>query len=174
MAAKARPKGPTDADLDDFRLERCGKAACKSGEKVLTKAAATGVAAAAGAALKGGPSTTASARVACPPNKEELGRASWTLLHTMAEYYPDKPNDSDKRDMNDFLRTFGKFYPCDYCAKDLRHYMKDHPPVVDSRQQLAYWMCLAHNDVNAKLSKPQFDCSKTWERYREAPEDSPC
>ncbi|XP_013789564.2 FAD-linked sulfhydryl oxidase ALR-like [Limulus polyphemus] len=56
----------------------------------------------------------------CPLDKDELGRNTWSLLHTMAAYYPDKPSFSDQEDMKKFVTIFSKFYPCDYCAADLR------------------------------------------------------
>eukprot|EP00039_Didymoeca_costata_P014423 m.232992 g.232992 ORF g.232992 m.232992 type:complete len:91 (-) comp16022_c0_seq34:1140-1412(-) len=28
----------------------------------------------------------------CPENSETLGKGSWSMLHTMAAYYPEKPN----------------------------------------------------------------------------------
>lgn len=56
----------------------------------------------------------------CPLDKDELGRKSWGLLHTMAAKYPDYPTDTDKRDMTTFFNLFAKFYPCEMCAADLR------------------------------------------------------
>ncbi|XP_031347931.1 FAD-linked sulfhydryl oxidase ALR isoform X2 [Photinus pyralis] len=59
-------------------------------------------------------------RLDCPLDKDELGNATWGLLHTMASKYPDQPNEEQKRDMKQFFNLLGKFYPCEYCAKDLR------------------------------------------------------
>ena len=38
----------------------------------------------------------------------------------MAAYYPDKPNDNEKRMMSNFIESFAYFYPCKPCAKDLK------------------------------------------------------
>jgi mitochondrial FAD-linked sulfhydryl oxidase len=35
--------------------------------------------------------------VECPPDKDELGRSTWTFLHTMAAYYPEEPSDADQK-----------------------------------------------------------------------------
>jgi len=42
----------------------------------------------------------------------------------------------------------------------------DLAAVVRGRATLGRWLCDAHNDVNAKLGKKLFDCSKWEERWR--------
>lgn len=37
---------------------------------------------------------------------------------------------------------------------------------LDSREKFGLWMCMAHNAVNVKLEKPEFDCNKWQERWR--------
>ncbi|VDP85071.1 unnamed protein product [Echinostoma caproni] len=110
----------------------------------------------------------------CPPDKPELGRATWTLLHTMAAYYPVEPSERDKQDMAGFLRGFGLFYPCVPCAHDLRKNMILNPPQLQSREALSGWLCMQHNLVNKKIHKPLFDCSKVLERWRYGWKDGSC
>src|SRR4051812_46643713 len=38
----------------------------------------------------------------CPPDSEQLGRATWTFLHTMAVYYPEVPSYEQQRNMRTF------------------------------------------------------------------------
>ncbi|KAF9173322.1 hypothetical protein BGX21_001320 [Mortierella sp. AD011] len=110
----------------------------------------------------------------CPPDKEILGRATWTFLHTMAAYYPEKPSAMEQSTMKSLLSSFSQFYPCGYCAEHLRQEMKVDPPKVESRKELAWWMCGMHNKVNEMLGKDIFDCNKLDERWRDGPADGRC
>ncbi|KAL3315713.1 hypothetical protein Ciccas_005655 [Cichlidogyrus casuarinus] len=114
------------------------------------------------------------ARADCPPDKNELGRSTWTLLHSMAAYYPDSPTEQQKSGMYAFLKQFAEFYPCHHCSKDLKTNMVKIPPKLDSRMDLSGWLCVQHNQVNAKLHKPFFDCSKVEERWRKGWSDGSC
>lgn len=48
----------------------------------------------------------------CPADSVALGRAAWTLLHTTAAYYPDRPAPSQMDSMRLFMSTFADNYPC--------------------------------------------------------------
>lgn len=56
--------------------------------------------------------------VECPEDAFTLGRKTWSFLHTMAAYYPEKPSQDDKRDMTEMMRLLSRFYPCHECAED--------------------------------------------------------
>ncbi|XP_060564979.1 FAD-linked sulfhydryl oxidase ALR-like [Ruditapes philippinarum] len=110
----------------------------------------------------------------CPVDKDELGRNTWSFLHTMAANYPQKPSEQQQQDMTDFMHLFSKFYPCDYCAKDFRNDLKQHKPETKSQDSLSQWLCKMHNIVNVKLGKPKFDCSRVNERWRDGWADGSC
>ncbi|KAJ5970746.1 FAD dependent sulfhydryl oxidase Erv1 [Penicillium vulpinum] len=114
----------------------------------------------------------------CPPDVEELGRSTWTLLHSMAATYPEKANMEHQANMSGFLKFFSKLYPCWVCADDFRTWMA-HPsgrnqPKLGSRKEFGWWMCEAHNEVNRKLGKKEFDCNFWEERWRTGWKDGRC
>lgn len=110
----------------------------------------------------------------CPPDVEQLGRATWTFLHTTAAYYPDKPTPKQRANMLSLLHALPILYPCTWCAQDLGESLAVHPPDVRNRTALSLWLCQRHNEVNEKLGKETFDCSKVDERWRDGPADRSC
>ncbi|KAI0363140.1 FAD-dependent thiol oxidase [Pilatotrama ljubarskyi] len=112
----------------------------------------------------------------CPPDVEQLGRATWTFLHTTAAYYPDAPSMAHRVSMLSLLRALPVLYPCSVCATHLGETMKTRPPDVSSRAALSRWLCEQHNEVNERLGKEKFDCSveKLDERWKDGPADGSC
>jgi len=111
----------------------------------------------------------------CPPDVEQLGRSSWTLLHSIAASYPERPTPNQQTETRQFMQLFGKMYPCWVCADDFRAWMKQgNEPRVSNRQEFSQWMCEAHNAVNVKLGKKTFDCAKWDERWRTGWKDGRC
>ena len=152
-------------------------------QKKSSKGAATTMAAMFGAAATGSSSSSSRSTPSqrpdepppgCPPDVEQLGRATWTFLHTTAAYYPDKPTPTQRANMLTLLRSLPVLYPCTWCAIDFGEDIKEHPPDVSSRAALSHWLCERHNAVNEKLGKEKFDCSKTDERWKDGPSDGRC
>ncbi len=52
--------------------------------------------------------------------------------------------------------------------------MYKSPPRLGNRHEFSLWMCELHNEVNARMGKPLFDCSRTGERWRYGPRDGSC
>ena len=98
-----------------------------------------------------------------PPDVAQLGRSSWTLLHSIAATYPETPTTKQQQDMKSFLHLFAGVYPCWYCGEDFQKYIQKNEPLTKSQDDLGKWLCEAHNDVNVKLGKPKFDCN-FWKR----------
>ncbi|KAL2355182.1 augmenter of liver regeneration [Cryomyces antarcticus] len=112
----------------------------------------------------------------CPPDVDELGRSTWTLLHSMTATYPVSPSTTQQNDVRQFVSLFSRLYPCWVCADDFRNWMKEdgNAPRVSSRDEFGKWMCEAHNAVNVKLGKKSFDCGKWEERWRTGWKDGRC
>mmetsp|Transcript_38972 Transcript_38972/g.93784 ORF Transcript_38972/g.93784 Transcript_38972/m.93784 type:complete len:201 (+) Transcript_38972:25-627(+) len=113
---------------------------------------------------------TRDGRVACPPTRDEIGASTWSLLHSMAAWYPNQPNSEDKRSMSNFMVALARFYPCTWCAADFQRNVDSSPPKTETRDDLCLWLCEQHNIVNDKLGKPRFRCTmdKLDERWRKS------
>ncbi|KAF7969458.1 hypothetical protein HWV62_22345 [Athelia sp. TMB] len=147
-----------------------------AGAKKTSASAGAGSTASMMAALASGKDdvSPADSRSDCPADVEQLGRATWTFLHTTAAYYPERPTQVQQSTMLGLLNALPSLYPCSHCASHLGGNMKDHPPDVSGRNALSRWLCERHNDVNERLGKGKFDCSKTDERWRDGPVDGRC
>lgn len=114
-------------------------------------------------------SSAVTATEECPPDVEELGRATWTFLHSMAAQYPDQPSLLEQTEMRTFLRIFSRVYPCWHCADEFQQWIArpGNEPRVRSSEQLGRWLCECHNDVSKRLGKPAFDCNQWRKRWRD-------
>lgn len=102
------------------------------------------------------PLNPTSSNLQCPPEGEDLGRQSWTFLHSVAAYYPVKPDIETQQAARSLLDSTSKLYPCGYCAKHLREEIKENPPKVTNRNEFEQWLCDVHNKVNVRLGKSIF------------------
>uniref|UniRef100_A0A060T9J4 Sulfhydryl oxidase n=1 Tax=Blastobotrys adeninivorans TaxID=409370 RepID=A0A060T9J4_BLAAD len=135
-----------------------------------------GMATMAGMTASGSAAAAPSSQPECPPDVVELGRSTWTFLHTMAANYPKQADSTQQAEMKSFLNIFSNVYPCWWCAKDLRTWMdkEENKPRVGGRDELSNWLCDAHNEVNKKLGKPEFDCKQWRERWKDGWKDGRC
>lgn len=99
--------------------------------------------------------------------KEELGRATWTFLHTLAAQFPDQPTRQQQRDVKELMSIMTRLYPCKTCAEHFKDVLKAYPVKAGSGVELAQWMCQVHNVVNRSLDKPQFPCQRVDARWGE-------
>jgi len=107
-------------------------------------------------------------RTECPVDRDELGVHSWSLLHTLAAYFPDNPSAAEESYAHVLLVSLAQLYPCHICAKDFQSFVADHPPQTSSRKAFVLWTCKLHNSVNAKLGKSLHPCNinELDERWR--------
>ncbi|GKZ37256.1 hypothetical protein AbraIFM66950_008713 [Aspergillus brasiliensis] len=122
--------------------------------------------------------TTTPGYTDCPPDSEALGRSTWTFLHSLTASYPAQASSEQQSEMRQFLGIFSKLYPCWVCAEDFRTWMAEpsgeNQPKLGGRKEFGDWMCRAHNEVNRKLGKSEFDCRFWEERWRKGWADGRC
>lgn len=56
----------------------------------------------------------------------------------------------------------------------MAHPSGNNRPKLGGRKEFGWWMCEAHNEVNRKLGKPEFDCRFWEERWRSGWKDGRC
>ncbi|KAK9810045.1 hypothetical protein WJX72_003903 [[Myrmecia] bisecta] len=109
--------------------------------------------------------STATSPLGSQANKDELGRATWTLLHVLAAQFPEEPTRSQQKDVKTLIGLLTRIYPCADCAKHFKEVVRHDPPTVSSGTELQQWMCRVHNVVNRSLDKPTFNCNFVGARW---------
>lgn len=106
---------------------------------------------------------------AMPATKEarrgELGRSTWTLLHTYAAKYPVAPTREEQGNAIKLIDLLTKIFPCEECRGHFTKLVAGFPPKVSTHDEFSTWMCDAHNIVNKRLGKPVFNCARLDERW---------
>ena len=98
--------------------------------------------------------------------RQELGRASWKLFHTILARFPEHPTLDEREALISYIHLFARLYPCgewyitnhDICqinfsAKHFQALLASHPPQSSSREAASLWGCHIHNKVNESLNK---------------------
>ncbi|KAK9868626.1 hypothetical protein WJX84_012451 [Apatococcus fuscideae] len=75
-----------------------------------------------------------------PVTKEDLGRATWTLLHTLAAQYPQNPTRRQQKDVQALVDLLTRIYPCSDCAKHFGELVRKRPPQTGSGEDLQQWI----------------------------------
>ncbi|KAL0696874.1 hypothetical protein Bca4012_064054 [Brassica carinata] len=100
-----------------------------------------------------------------PVTKEELGKATWTFLHTLAAQYPEKPTRQQKRDVKELMAILSRMYPCRECADHFKEILRSNPTQAGSQEEFSHWLCHVHNTVNRSLGKLVFPCERVDARW---------
>lgn len=95
--------------------------------------------------------------------KAEIGRHSWALLHSMANTYPETPNEKEKSIIEKFMYGLAYNYPCRVCGKHLLKMLNKRGVKANSRKEFINYLCDIHNIVNKVLNKTKFDCEKSFQ-----------
>nr|KYP53549.1 FAD-linked sulfhydryl oxidase ALR [Cajanus cajan] len=119
--------------------------------------------------------TSVKGKSTAPVSKEELGRATWTFLHTLAAQYPDNPTRQQKKDVKELVQILTRMYPCSECADHFKEVVRANPVQAGSHAEFSQWLCHVHNVVNRRqvllvmvsksLDKPVFPCERVDARW---------
>lgn len=86
-----------------------------------------------------------------PLTRQELGRRTWSYLHTLASNYPIEENETEEEKLKmitQFLDLFGKLYPCSLCGAHFREMLKEAPPpTTGTRSDFEIWLCEVQFDL---------------------------
>ncbi|MQL95082.1 hypothetical protein Taro_027735, partial [Colocasia esculenta] len=63
-------------------------------------------------------------------SKEELGRATWTLLHMIAAKFPERPTRQQRRDAKELMAIISRLYPCKECADHFKEILRQVTLIV--------------------------------------------
>jgi len=97
--------------------------------------------------------------------RAQVGNAGWKLLHTILSQYPEEPTSEQRATLETFIKFFSRVYPCNECATHFQELLREYPPQLGSRKNAVMWGCNAHNVVNRRLEKPEYDCTRIFDEY---------
>ncbi|KVI01916.1 FAD-linked sulfhydryl oxidase ERV1 isoform X1 [Cynara cardunculus var. scolymus] len=100
-----------------------------------------------------------------PVTREQLGRATWTFIHTLGAQYPEKPTRQQKKDVKELMAIISRIYPCKECADHFKEVLRSNPIQAGSQAEFSQWLCRVHNVVNRSLGKPTFPCERVDARW---------
>ncbi|KAJ9551976.1 hypothetical protein OSB04_016021 [Centaurea solstitialis] len=117
-----------------------------------------------------------------PVTREQLGRATWTFIHTLGAQcfpvvslsyliavqtfqYPEKPTRQQKKDVKELMAILSRIYPCKECADHFKEVLRSNPVQAGSQAEFSQWLCRVHNVVNRSLGKPTFPCERVDARW---------
>lgn len=98
-----------------------------------------------------------------PPDRAEIGRAAWLVLHTIAANYPNHPTEEEKRKQVDFFLSFSNLYPCHICKIGLLHILKTYKVNCESKIEYSKYIFNLHNMINEELGKEYYSCKDITE-----------
>lgn len=81
----------------------------------------------------------------------------------MAAAMPNNPTPEDKKAVEDFLNSISKIYPCKICSKHFKEMLQENPIKYNTREELVFYLCGLHNNVNERLGKPIYECHQAFE-----------
>ena len=106
--------------------------------------------------------TSYSSQCTCSCDSErmdEVGRAGWRLIHSLAANYPEEPKFYQKYPWYGFIEVLIQFYPCERCCEHLWSNIERHGMHTANKTDMSMFMCFLHNDVNRMNGKEDYPCT---------------
>jgi hypothetical protein len=95
------------------------------------------------------------------------GRHYWFFLHTVAETYPEYPNDITKRKYYDLIMNMPLFIPNEKMGNNFASMLDKYPvtPYLVCRDSFRRWMNFIHNKINFHLGKEEVALDEGISKY---------
>lgn len=98
-------------------------------------------------------------QVVYPESKESSGPSFWKVLFNSAAKYPQHPSKEERSDINNYIKSIIKRFPCEECVDHSFDYIRSHPIENDNRENLMKYLCGLKNTSNKHEGKPEIDCN---------------
>lgn len=91
----------------------------------------------------------------------------WATLHFTASTYDNKPNESIKLAMKNFIQSLPVFLPCKECQDHAFEFIKKSNinAAIQNRKELFTFFFNFHNAVNKRLKKPLMKMEDALKKY---------
>lgn len=92
----------------------------------------------------------------------------WFFLHTIAESYPEHPNETIKRKYYDLIQNMPIFIPVIEIGNKFSNLLDKYPisPYLCSRESFVRWVHFIHNKINVLLNKKEISLPDALQKYR--------
>ncbi|MGI0080076.1 MAG: ERV1/ALR-related protein [Nitrososphaerales archaeon] len=94
----------------------------------------------------------------------KVGNSFWTILHTSATAMHDPPTQAERESFLALLESMKILYPCEECKPGFSYADRSIPSFI-SRAAVEEWACNFHNETNAHIGHPKFECPTVHQLY---------
>jgi hypothetical protein len=97
------------------------------------------------------------------------GPHGWKFMHFVALGYPDRPDESTRKQYQEFFESFQHVLPCQSCATHYQESLQRVPVSehLKDRDTLLRWTFDLHNDVNKHKGKSVLSYDEALKLYTE-------
>ncbi|CCV02210.1 Ervl/Alr family protein [Invertebrate iridescent virus 30] len=91
----------------------------------------------------------------------------WNTFHFISSTYDNKPNQSIKLTMKNFIQSIPVFLPCKECQDHAFDFLSSSnlDKIVENRKELFTFFFNFHNSVNLRLKKPLMKIEDALKKY---------